>query len=204
MTSYDTSEHYRAIQAELLPNEYLLWWGRPAQDLRRGDAAIVGLLVLAIGLCVIGLAIAFGRLSPPFVWVLPAGLLIAALLWWRIKDSRRRGLTLYALTNMRAIRACGRSAITAESAWLSHMTNVSVTVWTGFGIIWSSSTRSTWGIRKHNFDHQAIFRGIINPREVYALIITLRPELAGHASGPSYAQWLENVGAWVERNQHTP
>src|SRR5690606_26372317 len=89
-----------------------------------------------------------------------------------------QGSTLYALTDRRALRASGRKHITVASVSLSDLTSVTLTARGRFGTIRCASRQATWALRRRNVDRQPIFLKIPDPRAVYTMIISMRPDLA--------------------------
>ncbi len=191
-------EQYLAIEREMYTHEELLWYGRPCPEKRFGIAEVLGSLIWGMFIIIlVGGAFEsdFGLSGwQSFLLAWTTGFFIGSVLipWLR-------GETLYALTDRRAMRVHGRWNRTVESVWLSNLTSLTITESDGFGCVRCACLRRTWAQGKRNVDRQPIFRRIVNPRGVYHLILTVRPDLASSTidlsqPDPSNEQLMESRG----------
>lgn len=182
--------HYGAIVREMLSNESLLWYGRPRAERRLHIGTI--LLSAVAGLVITTfIAAGFERMTAAQAWTIFFASLGAVLLTVCVIDPWMQGPTVYALTDKRALRACGRKHIAVAYVWLSDLTSVTLTERGRFGTIRCASRQATWAPRRGNADRQPIFLRIPDPRAVYTIIISMRPDLADRYD-PA-AEWVRTL-----------
>ena len=182
MPSSDTRAHYRAIRAQLQEDEYLLWWGRPFKELQGRAQHIADLFITSFMFCGLGLAVTFILTSmsmdlPILTYAAPPlAFPLALILWQLLVSLNHRGPTLYALTNQRVVRATGSDPIGIDSAWLEELGHISVSECGSLGTIWGTLPERTRASRRGKGRYPIIL-GINHPEEVYALMVSARPEL---------------------------
>lgn len=169
--------HYGAIAREMLGSESLLWYGRPRAERRFRFDTILGSAVVGL-FGALFVTDGFERTTETQAWIIYLISFGAMLLVFCVITPWVQGPTLYALTDQRALRACGRKHISVAYVWLSDLTSVTLTERGRFGTIRCASRQPTWALGRRNADRQPIFLRIPDPRAVYTMIISMRPDLA--------------------------
>jgi hypothetical protein len=170
---------YEEIRQQLHGHERLLWTGYPRRGiltrLSQGQKLViyplVALVVLALAL------ITFGAITHANV----GALLFLAFAWFityaavgtKLVDALRRQFTVYALTNRRAIVISGISDRTVRSVYLDKMTTIELFERADhIGTIRCISMQDGWYRKNRRGEIKPIplFRGIVDPRHVYAML----------------------------------
>ena len=159
----------QVVRFPVLPNEVLLWNGRPSDHSR----VPVGVLIPMALIFVIFFAGSDG--NPPGVWlafVVPG--LIALLTSAAVrKDRQVRRSTAYALTNRRAIRVSGGPVAHVDSIPLSRLTEVNATEGRDrIGTIYCVPLDAgVWPRKNRHGRPRALFRLILEPNRVRAMLL---------------------------------
>lgn len=175
---------YELIRRQLQPGERLVWSGRPTcanrLTLNTVLGSFFGLVFLGAGAAIVVAALREGNIlgvSFGLIFFIVGSAVIVSALFY---DSWRRNVTLYGMTNRRAIVIDGRKRRRVRSVGLHNMKEIVLKVReSGKGTITCVSMMDEWYRKNKKGEYKQIplFLSIVDVRHVHDLLIETKNNL---------------------------